>query len=921
MVARPWRIRMKSPARKIRPSNGTFGAFDGATWMRIYELAKQLNAKSEVLVDLLLIAGFDIKGHMSRLDDEMLVEISEHFKLPPDLAKRAKEAKVTLAKKATEEAKTAKTKVVKVVKAKDAPKVTTMVVKKPRPVPQAEEEKKPAEEPAVAVEEAAAKKAEPRPEAVEPPESVIPPKAVEPIAEPAKVKPEKPARIEGRSFPAPSRIERKSEPVTPAAEARPKPRPKIYPETAPPIAPPREKPARVSKEPLRPEERAKVPHRKPERPKLRVADELIDAIVEEKPSVHVPEKRKKKTNLVDVEAQQKAVRESVRRTLAKIETARKTRRRKGKAHDGDVAVEKPVQVMEGITVRELAAHFKVDPAEIIKKCFEIGLPAAINQTLDKDTIELVAEDLGRVVEFATDEFGIALTPEKEVDPSRLKPRAPIVTVMGHVDHGKTSILDYIRHANVAAGEAGGITQHVGAYEVVTPGGKITFIDTPGHEAFTSMRARGAQTTDIVVLVVAADDGVMPQTVEAVNHAKDAHVPVIVAVNKIDMPTAKPLQAKKQLADLGIIAEDYGGEVIMVDVSARSGEGISKLLEMILLQADVMELKADGETSARGVAVEVRKEEGRGILCTVLVMQGTLRLGDVFVIGQHYGKVRALFDHTGRTVKEAPPAMPVVVLGCNGLPQAGDRLTVVTEEKEARDLSMRRQMAAKERERRALKKLTLEDLYTQIAQGAVKELKLIVKADTNGSIEALTQSLLKLSVEDIGVKVIHAGVGVVNESDVLLADTSDAIMIAFNVKTAPKAQELAETRKIEVRSYDIIYECLSDVLKALQGMLEPEKVERVLGKAEVRQVFKISKTGIVAGSYVTEGSILRSAFVRVVRGEEVVFDGKIASLKRFQDDVREVQKDFECGITISGLSDLHEGDVIEAYVIEEKAKTF
>ncbi|MCI0479846.1 translation initiation factor IF-2, partial [Candidatus Uhrbacteria bacterium] len=451
----------------------------------------------------------------------------------------------------------------------------------------------------------------------------------------------------------------------------------------------------------------------------------------------LPDKRKKKKDQVDVEAQQKAVRESVRRTLAKIETARKTRRRKGKAQDEDVAAERPVQVMEGITVRELAAHFKVEAGDIIKKCFEMGLPATINQTLDKDTIELVAEDLGRSVEFATDEFGIALTPEKEVDPSRLKPRSPIVTVMGHVDHGKTSILDYIRHSNVAAGEAGGITQHVGAYEVSIPAGKITFIDTPGHEAFTSMRARGAHTTDIVILVVAADDGVMPQTIEAVNHAKDAHVPVIVAVNKVDLPTAKPGQVKKQLADLGVIAEDYGGEVIMVDVSARTGQGIDKLLEMILLQADVMELRADSETSARGVAVEVRKEEGRGILCTILVTQGTLRLGDVFVIGHQYGKARALFDHTGRSVKEAPPAMPVVVLGCNGLPQAGDRLTVVTEEREARDLSVRRQLAAKERERRALKKVTLEDLYSQIEKGAVKELKLIVKADTNGSIEALT----------------------------------------------------------------------------------------------------------------------------------------------------------------------------------------
>ena len=914
--------------------------------MRIYELAKQLNAKSEVLVDLLLIAGFDIKGHMSRLDDEMLVEISEHFKLPPDLAKRAKTAKVAVAKKAAEDATKAKTKVVKVVKAKVLPRITPKVVKRPRPVPVPEEEVKPVEETAPVTEAVTAKPVEPAPTVQEPPKPAEPPAAVEPPkpAEPPKTveppraapaeppavpvpaAPEKPVRIQGRSFPAPPRADHKPRPSgrvisRPEAEVKPRPKSKAFADTAPPAAPTRDRTGRVSKEAPRVEERQKTPHRKPEHRKLRIADELIDAIVEEKPIAPPAEKRKKKKDQVDVEAQQKAVRESVRRTLAKIETARKTKRRKGKAQDEDIAAERPVQVMEGITVRELAAHFKVEPGDVIKKCFEMGLPVTINQTLDKDTIELVAEDLGRTVEFATDEFGIVLTPEKEVDPSRLKPRAPIVTVMGHVDHGKTSILDYIRHSNGAAGEAGGITQHVGAYDVTTPGGKITFIDTPGHEAFTSMRARGAHTTDIVVLVVAADDGVMPQTIEAVNHAKDAHVPVIVAVNKVDLPTAKSGQVKKQLADLGVIAEDFGGEVIMVEVSARSGQGIDKLLEMILLQADVMELKADSETSARGVAVEVRKEEGRGILCTVLVTQGTLRLGDVFVIGHHYGKVRALFDHTGRTVKEAPPAMPVVVLGCNGLPQAGDRLTVVTEEKEARDLSVRRQLAAKERERRALKKITLEDLYSQIEKGAVKELNLIVKADTNGSVEALTQSLSRLSVEGIGVKIVHAGVGVVNETDVLLADTSDAVLIAFNVKSAPKAQELAETRKIEVRSYEIIYECLSDVLKALQGMLEPEKVERVLGKAEVRQVFKVSKAGLVAGCYVTDGSITRTALVRVFRGDEVIFDGRIATLKRFQDDVKEVQKDFECGITISGLTDLHEGDVIEAYVIEERAKTF
>jgi translation initiation factor IF-2 len=886
--------------------------------MRIYELAKQLNAKSEVLVDLLLIAGFDIKGHMSRLDDEMLVEISEHFKLPPDLSKRAKEARVAIAKKAAEEAKSGKApKVVKVVKAKVVPKVTAKVIKKPRPAPPPEEEK-PLETAPAAPASVEAKPHEPAVRPAEPAAKAEPAKAGAQAAEPAVRVAETaaPRKLERRVEPPPAR---RAEPAAPT-EPRVKPRVEAQKPAAPPL--PKEKP-KPPKEAERRPERPKPPRRKDERGRVRLAEDVIEEVEEAAPAAAPGRKVRvaKKKDQVDVEAQQKAVRESVRRTLAKIETTRRTKRRKGKVADEDLAVERPIQVGEGISVRDFAAAIKLDPNEILRKCFEMGLPVTINQSLDRDTIELVAEDLGKTVEFATDEFGLVLAPETEIDATRLQPRAPIVTVMGHVDHGKTSILDYIRHSNVAAGEAGGITQHVGAYEVELPRGRITFIDTPGHEAFTSMRARGAQITDIVVLVVAADDGVMPQTVEAVNHAKDARVPLIVAVNKIDLPTAKPLQVKKQLADMGIIAEEYGGDVIMVDLSARTGEGIDKLLEMILLQADIMELKADRGASGRGVAIEVRKEEGRGILCTVLVTQGTLRVGDVFVIGQHYGKVRALVSHTGTVLKEASPAMPVVVLGCNGLPLAGDRLTVVADEKDAREMSIRRQMAAKERERRAAKKLTLEELYSQIAQGTVKELKLLVKADTNGSIEALSQSLSRLSVEDIGVKVLHAGVGVVNESDVLLADTSGAVIIAFNVKVSPKAQELAEARKIEVRGYEIIYECISDVLKALQGMLEPERVERVLGRAAVRQVFKISKLGAVAGSYVTEGLITRNASVRVFRDDELFYEGKIASLKRFQDDVREVQKDFECGIGIAGLSDIREGDVIEAYVVEEKAKAF
>jgi translation initiation factor IF-2 len=621
------------------------------------------------------------------------------------------------------------------------------------------------------------------------------------------------------------------------------------------------------------------------------------------------------------EAQQKAVRESVRRTLAKIETTRRTKRRKTKDRKEASSVTAAVRVHEGATLRELAETFKLAPQELVKICLDLGVEATINQTLDRDLVELLAEELSVDIQFASDEVESLLEADVPVDPARLEPRAPIVTVMGHVDHGKTSILDYIRETRVASGEAGGITQHIGAYEVETSGSKITFIDTPGHEAFTSMRARGAQVTDIVVLVIAADDGVMPQTIEAINHARAAGVPVILAINKIDLAAADPTRIRQQLTEHDIVVEDFGGEVIVAEVSAKTGAGIDKLLEMILLQAELLEVNADPGASAQAVAVEVRKEEGRGILCTVLVTQGTLRVGDTFVIGAKYGKIRALLDHRGRTVQKAPPAMPVQVLGCNGLPEAGDILTAVRGEREARDIATRRQQMQKDRDHRTTKKVTLEDLYEQIQEGDLKELRLIIKGDTDGSVEALTESLTQLSLDEVGIKVIHAGVGIVGESDVLLASSSQALVVGFNVKISAKAQEVAEREKVEIKNYNVIYEAITEVDDAMKGLLEPERVERTLGKAEVRKVYKISQLGQIAGSMVTEGLIARNAQVRVLREEEVIHEGKISSLKRFQDDVKEVQKDFECGIGISGFNQLQEGDVLEAFIVEEQARVF
>jgi translation initiation factor IF-2 len=646
-----------------------------------------------------------------------------------------------------------------------------------------------------------------------------------------------------------------------------------------------------------------------------------------KPAVDIRERRPKgrrpkpaaKRSAADIEAQQKAVRESVRRTLAKLEVTRRTKRRKVKSKEEETEESTSVLLSENVTVQELAEALDLNTEDIMEKCEDLGVQVISGQNLNRELIELIADDLGRTVEFEMEYGESQLAEVIKVDPAKLKPRAPIVTVMGHVDHGKTSILDYIRKTNVAGGEAGGITQHIGAYEVETPQGKITFIDTPGHEAFTAMRARGAQVTDIVVLVVAADDGVMPQTVEAINHTRAANVPMIVAINKMDLPAANPNNVKQHLSKHGIVVESFSGDIIDVEVSAKTGEGIDKLLEMIVLQGEMLELTADPDAPPQSVVIEVKKEEGRGILTTVLVKQGTLRVGDAFVSGLHCGKVRALLDHRGKNIKEAGPSTPVLVLGCSGLPETGDSFIVMDDERSVRDISVKRQAARKDKDRQAPKKLTLEELYSQIKEGELKELNILIKGDTNGSVEALTDNLQNLSVEDVKVKIVHAAVGAVSEYDVLLASSTNAIIIGFNVKIPPKVQDVAQREKVEIRSYNIIYECIAEVDDAMKGLLEPEKVERVLGRAEVRKVFRISRLGTIAGSYVTDGSIMRNAMVRVLREGETIYESKISSLKRFHDDTKEVSKDFECGIGVQGFNDFHEGDILEAFIIEEKAR--
>jgi len=579
---------------------------------------------------------------------------------------------------------------------------------------------------------------------------------------------------------------------------------------------------------------------------------------------------------------------------------------------------KVIRVEEAISVSDLSQAMGIKASDIIRKLMQAGTMATINQLVDADTAAFLATEFGFTVEkkgFEVEEY----IPEVPVDESKLVIRPPVVTVMGHVDHGKTSLLDAIRTTKVAEREFGGITQHIGAYQVDTTHGKVTFLDTPGHEAFTAMRARGAQATDIVILVVAADDGVMPQTVEAVNHAKAASVPIIVAVNKIDKPGTDPDRVKRELANMGLVPEDWGGQTIFVHTSAKRGDGIAQLLEMTALQAEVLELRANPNRAARGVIVEGRLDRGRGPVATALVQSGTLREGDAIVVGSHSGRVRAMFNDHSKKVTSAEPSDPVELLGLSGVPQAGDTFLVVADERKARQIATVRT----ERDRlkgKGVSRVTLEDLHKQIQAGEVKELRLILKADVQGSVEALTESLERLSTDEVRLKVIHGSVGTVNESDVMLASASNAIVLGFNVKADAKAATQAQAAGVDLRSYNVIYDAINDVKAALSGMLAPEIREILLGRAQVRQLFPISKVGTILGSAVTEGKMVRGARVRVKRGETVLGEGTISSLKRFKDDVREVLQGLECGLTVEGVKGVQPGDIIEAFTTEEVART-
>ncbi|MCO6482001.1 MAG: translation initiation factor IF-2 [Flavobacteriales bacterium] len=648
----------------------------------------------------------------------------------------------------------------------------------------------------------------------------------------------------------------------------------------------------------------------------------------------VQQEQRKAAATKQTELDENAVKRKVSETLARLTgTSQKSRaaKRRGdkrqerfqRREEEDKARQlagQTLKVTEFVTASELASMMDVPVTDIIKACFSLGMMVSINQRLDAETLSVIADEYGFKVEFVGAEVQDDTIGEPD-DPARVKPRAPIVTVMGHVDHGKTSLLDHIRKANVIAGEAGGITQHIGAYRVTLENGKqITFLDTPGHEAFTAMRARGAQVTDIAIIVIAADDSVMPQTREAINHAQAAGVPMVFAFNKIDKPQANPDKIREQLSQMNILVEEWGGKYQTQEISAKKGTGVEQLLEKVLLEADLLDLKADPGKRSSGVVIESTLEMGRGYVTTILVEGGTLHKGDVILVGQHSGRVRNMFNERGQSVDEAGPSVPVSILGLDGAPNAGDRFQVMEDEREARQIATRRQQLQREQGIRTRKHITLDEIGRRLAIGDFKELNIIVKGDVDGSVEALTDSLLKLSTENIKVDVIHKAVGPIAESDVLLASASNAIIIGFQVRPTVGARKLAEQEEIEIRLYSIIYDAIEELKQAMEGMLAPKEEEKVIGTAEVRETFRISKVGTVAGCYVLDGKITRNSKVRLIRESIVVYTGDLADLKRFKDDVKEVTHGYECGLSIKNFNDIKVGDHIEAFEVVEVKRT-
>nr|HID59885.1 translation initiation factor IF-2 [Desulfobacterales bacterium] len=890
--------------------------------IRIYELAKQLNVTNKLLLEKLNELNVPAKNHMASVDESIVDRIKEYMFGPKEAIVTEKRVNPTVIRrrkrpvKKIEEVSPAMPDTGTVpaseisVKADDEPKAggeTKDVVKIKEEEPLRSEEESPEHSPVHLPERTESPPEEPVTDRVRDKVSVPEPEKVEDLT---RAKPQKKVK-------AKRKVKRK-----------------------------REEPATIIKMPEKPESekgeakpRASEELATGEAPEEREIDTYIRVVPKKERIEEVPRIKKKKEKGKREEENEEVDKRLLRKRvvlkkkaivekadlydLKGVKALRKKKDRKAKASVKEQktrvttpkAIKRRIKIGEAIVVSELAKRMGIKAAEMIKQLMSLGVMATLNQTIDFDTASLVASEFNYEVEKDVFEEE-AIIQTKQDDPGKLKPRPPVITIMGHVDHGKTSLLDVIRKTNIIESEAGGITQHIGAYHVKLEKGEMVFLDTPGHEAFTAMRARGAKVTDIVILVVAADDGVMPQTIEAINHAKAANVPIIVAINKIDKPNAEPERVKRELAEQGLTPEEWGGDTIFVEVSAKLKKGIDELLEMILLQAELLELKANPDKLAEGYVIESKLDTGRGAVATVLVQGGTLHTGDPLVCGVHYGKVRAMFNDRGKRIDNAGPSMPVEIQGLSGVPMAGDKFIVLEDEKKAKYISSYRMERQRADELTKSSRLNLEQFYEQMKKGSVIELNLIIRADVQGSIEAITEALQKLSSSKVKVNIIHSGTGAITESDIMLANVSKAIVIGFNVRPNVKVQEVANEENVDIRFYDVIYDLIKDVKGSIEGLMEPTYRENILGRAEIREIFVIPKVGTIAGCYVTDGKLERGSNIRLIREGVVIHTGRMSSLRRFKDDVKEVQSGYECGVGIENYNDLKINDVIECYELEE-----
>jgi translation initiation factor IF-2 len=865
--------------------------------VRVYELARELNLESKDLVDKLLAGGMSINNYMSTLDEAAVIKAREIISGVVSEVVEEKRIKSTVIRRRKK----------KVIIEAEVPAAEVEA--------KAEEDKAEVPEPELPAEEVLP------PE--EPPEKDL-------TAEEKESVPEK-GKKAGRRKEKP-----KKEAPAEKVEKPKKAKKKKVEKAAKIIKGPEEGPLKDILAKKAEEKASAAEEQKPAEPKLEPSKFVKVETVELEPEKVKPKTGKKKKYLKQKEDQDLTPKGTLRRKKkeiyekADLYQGRGPRRKgkKGGKAAKDVAkklkhteitvpkaIKRRIRIQESVTVADLAKAMGIKAAELIKRLLAFGATFSINQAMDFETASVVADDLGYELELDSfkEESLISETEDKLED---FKPRPPVVTIMGHVDHGKTSLLDYIRKSNIIGGESGGITQHIGAYYVKTEGGDIVFLDTPGHEAFTAMRARGSAVTDLIVLVVAADDGVMPQTKEAVNHGRAANIPIVVAVNKMDKPGADPEKVKRELAELDLAPEDWGGETIFGHISAKTGEGVDDLLSLILLQSEVLELKANPNKPARGTVIEARLDKSKGPVATVLIKTGTLTKGTYFVCGEHYGHVRAMNDHQGRKMKSAGPSMPVEIYGISGVPMAGDAFIAVDDEKTAKQVIEYRK--AKSRKQEVVKKglVSLDDLYERIKEGGIKELNIVLKADVQGSLEALSESLVKQSTGEVKLKIIHSATGAIAESDIMLASASGAIIIGFNVRANPRVSEIAARESVDIRYYDVIYNVINDIRLAMAGLLEPVYEEHVIGRVDIKEIFHVPKVGSVAGCIVTDGHVERNANVRLLRDEVVVFDGKIASLRRFKEDAKEVQSGYECGIGLENFQDVKPGDVFEIYEVEE-----